>query len=367
MDDFDHESQVHLIQSKREILASNDGMRKDQPLLMNEVIGTLTDGPAIMYGSERKDNQQHVISNDSEVETDSMHEFDGLDVNATEEEKIDLAQVVTVVEDFANAPGEFITNNRRLVDTFGEKSNLTSVNLINDIETTLTPIVKYADESLLPLLEACAPLTDIVHNILFYAQLALSETPEQPPDGLTIDESAAIRLYTIEWEENQRSLYSMLNHTLKKDDRDKLRPYFKYMKLFLTALVKVPCVPQLTVWRGVTKDVSAKFPPDTTVIWWAFSSCTTSLPVLENNMYLGSTGDRTLFSVEAINSRTVRAHSHFVTEDEVLLLPGTQMIVQSQFSPAPDLHIIHLKQVVPDEVLLQPPFEGRSTFSHHLF
>jgi hypothetical protein len=227
--------------------------------------------------------------------------------------------------------------------------------------------VGYAEEPLLPLFKACAPLTDIIHNLSFYIQMALNETPEVPPDGLTIDESAAIRLYTIEWDGPHRSLYSMLNHTLKKDDREHLRPYFKYLKLFLTALVKLPCVPPLTIWRGVTKNLSAEFSPGTPVTWWAFSSCTTELTVLESNMYLGNTGDRTLFSVEAINGRTVRAHSHFVTEDEILLLPGTHMIVQSQFSPAPDLHIIHLKQVVPEEVLLEPPFEGSLNIYKYLF
>jgi hypothetical protein len=108
----------------------------------------------------------------------------------------------------------------------------------------------------------------------------------------------------------------------------------------------------------VTKNLSDDFPPGTPVTWWAFSSTTTELTVLENNMYLGNTGSRTLFSVEAINGRTIRAHSHFVTEDEILLFPGTHMIVQSQFSPAPELHIIHLKQVIPEQVLLEPPFEG---------
>ena len=162
-------------------------------------------------------------------------------------------------------------------------------------------------------------------------------------------------------------LYSMLNRTLKKADREDLRPYFKYLKLFMTALAKLPCVPPLTLWRGVTKNLSAEFVPGTTVTWWAFSSCTTALTVLENNMYLGNAGSRTLFSVEVINGRTIRAHSHFVTEDEILLLPGTHMIVQSQFSPAPDLDIIHLKQVIPEEVLLEPPFEGNSNIFNRLF
>jgi hypothetical protein len=229
---------------------------------------------------------------------------------------------------------------------------------INDIQTGAGPVVGYANQPLLPLVKACAPLIDIVYDLSNYVQLSLNETPEQPPDGLTIDESAAIRLYTMEWEGSHRSLYSMLNHTLKKGTREELHPYYKYLKLFLTALVKLPCVKPLTVWRGVTKNLSAEFPPGTPVTWWSFSSCTTSLTVLESNTYLGNTGERTLFSVEAINGRIIRNHSFFVTEEEILLLPGTHMIVQSQFSPAPDLHIIHLRQIIPQETLLELPFEG---------
>ena len=231
-----------------------------------------------------------------------------------------------------------------------------------DIKTGAEPIVGYAAELLLPLVKACAPLDSIIHNISHHVQVALQETPEEPTNDLTIDESAAIRLYTMEWEEPYRSLYSMLNHTLKKGTREELRPYFKFLKLFMTALVKLPCEPPLTVWRGVTKNLSADFPPGTPVTWWSFSSCTTALTVLENNLYLGNTGERTLFSVEVINARTIQQHSYFVTEDEILLLPGTHMIVQSQFSPAPDLHIIHLKQVEPEETLIEPPFEGNLIF-----
>jgi hypothetical protein len=254
-----------------------------------------------------------------------------------------------------------------MVDTAIIEQNQLHTNTMNDIEVDLGPVVGYAEEPLLSLTEACAPLVDIIHDLLVYVQMALDETPAEPLDGLTIDESAVIRLYTIEWIDGHRSLYSMLNHTLKKDNREHLRPYFKYMKLFLTALVKLPCVPPSTVWRGVTKNLSVEFSPGTQVTWWSFSSCTTELTVLENNMYLGNAGNRTLFSVEAINGRTVRDHSHFVTEDEIILLPGTHMIVQSQFSPAPDLHIIHLKQVIPEEVLLEPPFEGNLNIFNYLF
>jgi hypothetical protein len=316
---------------------------------------------------EHSNYWQRAMNENVEIKSDSPYTFDRLHLNMNGEEILDQRQGETAIQDSDNAPGNSMTKNRRVVEATTKKSNSRTTNIINDIKADHDPIVEYADVPLLPLFKACAPLSNIIHNLSHYVQVALNETPEEPPDGLTIDESAAIRLYTIEWEESERSLYSMLNHTLKKDDREHLRPYFKYMKLLLTALVKLPCVPPSTIWRGVTKNVSAEFRSGIPVTWWAFSSCTTALTVLENNMYLGNTGSRTLFSVEAINSRAVRAHSHFDTEDEILLLPGTHMVVQSQFSPAPDLHVIHLKQVIPEEVLLEPPFEGIFNIYNHLF
>ena len=287
-----------------------------------------------------------------------------------QEETGDQEQAITTAQIPDSTSEDPMTKNRRIVEAVTMEQQSKTVYSIDKIRKDPDPIVGYAGEPLLPLTEACAPLESIICDLSIYVRLALEETPTEPPDGLTVDESAAVRLYTIEWEGSQRSLYSMLNRTLKKADREQLRPYFKYLKLFLTALVKLPCVPSLTVWRGITKDLSADFPPGEPVTWWAFSSCTTTMTVLESNMYLGNSGARTLFSVEAINGRAVRAHSHFITEDEILLLPGTHMVVQSQLSPAIDLHIIHLKQVIPVEILLEPPFEGIlnifNAFSLHL-
>jgi hypothetical protein len=79
-----------------------------------------------------------------------------------------------------------------------------------------------------------------------------------PADGLTQDESAAIRLYTKEWDTNsdepRGSRYVHLNRT-------KLRPWFRYLKLFLTALAKLSCARRQTVRRGIRNDHSADYPP----------------------------------------------------------------------------------------------------------
>lgn len=111
------------------------------------------------------------------------------------------------------------------------------------------------------------------------------------------------------------------------------------------------------------KNLSNEYLEHQEVTWWAFSSCTKSLTVLESDLYLGNKGERTLFSIEVINAKIINEHSHFPTEDEILLLSGTYMEVVSKFNPAPDLYIVHLKQKIPSEILLEPPFES----NHDLF
>ena len=233
--------------------------------------------------------------------------------------------------------------------------------LADDPKQLLQPIAGYAYEPLLSLEEACEPILSIVPRLPAHIWIA-KENSKNPADGLTQDESAAIRLYTMEWDtaadEPPGSLYAHLNRTLKQVDRLKLRPWFRYMKLFITALAKLPANSHQTVWRGVRKDHSADYPPGAEVTWWAFSSCTASLNVLESELYLGNVGTRTLFSIETINARTIHSHSHFTAEDEILLLPGTFLEVKSRLNPAPDLYLIHLVHKVPPHVLLEPPFEG---------
>jgi hypothetical protein len=321
----------------------------------------------ITLDDQQPSDQQHTMNEVIDMDNNPSGMVDEPHTTVNEEEILVQNQVAIVPENSNKAPQKSRIKNLLGRSASAKRSKLKAIDYSNQITTDRHPIVGYAEEPLLPLARACAPLNDVLHNLPLYVQKALDETPETPPDGLTIDESAAIRLYTIEWEEPHRSLYSSLNYTLKNADAEQLRPYFKYMKLFITALAKLPCVPPLTVWRGVTKNLSEEFPPGTQVTWWSFSSCTTALTVLENDMYLGNSGSRTLFSVEAINGRTIQDHSHFVTEDEILLLPGTYMVVQSQLSPAPDLHIIHLKQEIPEQTLLELPFEGNLDIFNHLF
>jgi hypothetical protein len=88
-------------------------------------------------------------------------------------------------------------------------------------------------------------------------------------EGLTPDESASIHLYTMESQPSSNSFYGLLNAALRSENRDKLKPYFAYLKLILTALFKMPSI-QGTFWRGITGDISHEYPRGKKIVWWGF-------------------------------------------------------------------------------------------------
>ena len=174
-----------------------------------------------------------------------------------------------------------------------------------------------------------------------------------PADGLSIDQSASIMLYSLEWSPKEESFYFALNNFLRAVDRNKLKPWFLYLKLLIYSLLKLPTTLRI-VYRGVKKDLHASYPAAHTVVWWGFSSCTTSVDVLQVEEFLGKTGTRTMFIIECHSGRDIRHHSFFPTENEVLLLAARQFQVLSSLDSGDDLHIIQLKEIEPPFPLLEP-------------
>ncbi|CAF1495748.1 unnamed protein product [Rotaria sordida] len=133
-------------------------------------------------------------------------------------------------------------------------------NIQDESGQMLKPISQYAKEPLVSLEEACRPLKDIIDEELEQNIQIAKINSGSPPDGLTQDESAAIHLYTMEWNVTEKSLYAILNRRLREADRQKLVPWHKYMKLLLTAFFKLPLTERQIVWRGVPKDLSDLYP-----------------------------------------------------------------------------------------------------------
>lgn len=217
----------------------------------------------------------------------------------------------------------------------------------------LSPIEGYEKAPLVSLEQAIQPLLSIVPDIERRVFIAVQRCSD-PADNLTRDESAAIFLYTMEW---ANSVYLVLNKTLTKENRNHLVPWFPYLKLLLTALFKLPSK-KCNVYRGVRGvDLSGDYPPNKNVVWWRFSSSTTTVAVLNAPRYLGQEGLRTMFHIECLNGKVIKNHSNYQQEDEVLLLPGTQFQVVSHLNAGNGLQIVQMKEIEnPQYLMLEPPF-----------
>ena len=100
-------------------------------------------------------------------------------------------------------------------------------------------------------------------------------------------------------------------------------------------------------------DLSKQYPVGKTFVWWGFSSCALKMGVLENEQFLGKTGERTMFTIDCESGKDISRHSYFKSEEEILLLAARQFVVKDCLEPAPGLHMIQLTEIESPIKLLQ--------------
>merc|ERR1711939_910370 len=153
--------------------------------------------------------------------------------------------------------------------------------------------------------------------------LQWAQDPARPAiANTTVDEAAAIQLYT-----QHCCLYPMLNSALRDHAHpENLKAFLPYLKLLLKGLNKLPLI-RKKVYRGVTVDLHEEYNQlqGRTFRWWAFSSTTPSEKQAKE--FLARTGAYTLFKIDAIGV-DIAAFSAYPAESEVLLLPGTCLVVE---------------------------------------
>jgi hypothetical protein len=222
-------------------------------------------------------------------------------------------------------------------------------------DQTLTPIEGYEKYPLVSLKEAVAPIKSLLHNADSMVEIA-KRNSRKPTDGLTPDESGAIHLYTMQWPKPHPSLYTILNQKLRTKNRDTLISWFLFLKLFFTALYKLPSLKGV-IYRGVRGNISDQYDEDH--FWWGATSCTETMNIMKR--FVGSTGDRTIFNIECIHGKSIQAHSYFKEENEILLMPGSYFQIVSKWKAAKGLYIIHLREKVPPYQTMAPPFDLSSS------
>ena len=154
----------------------------------------------------------------------------------------------------------------------------------------LAPLRGYENMPLVSLEKAIEPLIPHVSEIEHMVDNALANSA-LIANSLSIDERASVMLYSMEWSPRQNSFYLVLNSVLRPPKREEqLSPWFLFLKLFLTALSKLPSTVGRIVYRGVKMGLRKEYPEGSKIIWWGFSSCTSHIRVLENEQFFRKNG-----------------------------------------------------------------------------
>eukprot|EP01103_Thecamoeba_quadrilineata_P002272 TRINITY_DN12256_c0_g1_i1.p1 TRINITY_DN12256_c0_g1~~TRINITY_DN12256_c0_g1_i1.p1 ORF type:complete len:862 (-),score=184.65 TRINITY_DN12256_c0_g1_i1:51-2636(-) len=150
----------------------------------------------------------------------------------------------------------------------------------------------------------------------------------------------AIMMYTVQWRSGTKdSLYYNLNHALRVQNRDMLKPYSSYLHHLLQALFAIETNEHLpTLYRAVAGANMRSLYPDGSIICWSgFSSTTSKIGILENFLK-GGGGIGTLFSIKSFNAKAIKDYSFYENEEEYMIPPfsrfrvsGSLMIPQSNY------------------------------------
>jgi hypothetical protein len=209
----------------------------------------------------------------------------------------------------------------------------------------LGSIGAYWQQSVVSLEEALAPVMSRFDQLDRSIKESKKRCNYPSTHNLTRDESAAVFLYTMEGGDN--SFYLILNETLRSKNRRAAKLWFGFLKLFDSALNKLPTV-RKSIWRGMNGDCSHLFKKDEILTWWSISSCSISLTAAQH--FLESKAHGTLLMIEAKNAKDITGYTNFPDEKEVILKPGTYLRVEDNALRHPGgLNVIHLLELDDDE------------------
>ncbi|CAF0796619.1 unnamed protein product [Adineta steineri] len=218
------------------------------------------------------------------------------------------------------------------------------MNRFSDIDCSfkrLTPVYGFLSEELVSIEKALEPIESQIANLPYYIKIAEKYCHYPSEHGLTLDESASIYIYTMEW--GKQTLYRVLNKTLRNENRHLCKIWFPYLKLFDTALNKLPTVKEI-VWRGITEDIGKNFLENQIIIWWSVNSCSSKVSVIKG--FLGNKKNSTTFLIEVLNGKKVSGYTEHESEHEIILRMGTEFRVKSDALEHPEgSYHVHLIEI----------------------
>ncbi|CAF4676652.1 unnamed protein product, partial [Rotaria socialis] len=208
-----------------------------------------------------------------------------------------------------------------------------------ELQRRLPSIGDFENEPVISLEEAVKKLQSLTYLYDYKVVPALNKM-RHLRESLTLDEAAAIHLYTMWHQRADSAIAIQLNRALRSGDASHIKRWLSYLKLFVTGLNKLP-PKKGTIWRFTRGDITARFQNE--CIWSGFSSCTGTKSVMTRAF--DPCGVYTVFKIECINGKSISNYSERPDQDEVLLMPGTRLRVLDKHYQGDDIYIVYLEEV----------------------
>ncbi|CAF3674116.1 unnamed protein product [Rotaria sp. Silwood1] len=200
----------------------------------------------------------------------------------------------------------------------------------------------YLNEPLASLEEALQPFNGQIDQLSYYIKEAKTKCHFPSEHNLTRDESAAIYIYTMKW--SNKCLYDHLQEAWNSQDRSRMKPWYKYLRLFKSAFDKLPNAKK-EIWQGTPFDESIieKLSSKSPTLYTSMGLCLQSSNEIQDYLEKNGITKIILIGYESANGKLIGAYSANPW-NEVLLFPGMKLGVASyHLINANDSLTLHLK------------------------
>ncbi|UJR22558.1 hypothetical protein I4U23_025607 [Adineta vaga] len=181
----------------------------------------------------------------------------------------------------------------------------------------------YQKEPLGTLEEALQPVDSKIDHLSHYVQEAKTKCHFPSEHGLTRDESAAIYIYTMKW--NNRYVNDQLHKAWASGDQSQIRSWFRYLKLLKTALDKLPTT-TTGIWQGTNYDerLNEKLSSSAAPIFTQLASCAPNDDEIRSYLQKYGGQKTMLVSYEAVNGKNVTGYTASKSQ-EIIMWPGMKL------------------------------------------
>ncbi|UJR13113.1 hypothetical protein I4U23_000137 [Adineta vaga] len=187
-------------------------------------------------------------------------------------------------------------------------------------ENNLYPLIQgFEDEQLLSLEETLEEFIDEQPQLSDYIKEAKTHCNKSTEHGLTEDESAAIYIYSMRNDE-QNGVYDLLEKAWESRERSVMKPWFKYLRLFQSALDKLPNV-KGKIWQGILFNKNDQtILEDSLELYSCMSMCALTKEEVVNFFKEESKSKLILISFESIDGKDMSDYTK--NSKEVIIWPG---------------------------------------------